>query len=549
MKRIVCIVCILALALSISACGDGNLRPGPEATEPAGSAEPVSAHEPAPTPEAAPGSAPEPTAVQDSPFIERVCGTYVRNEGTENEEKLEIYTVNGLLMAEFADEWSYRGEEYYPSSDAELSGTGDTVWLTALPYDGNSFAGSYSGRAFQRGVTVTRDGIELSRDGEDPAAYVRTDKPIGDEPTSAYFENTEIPDGAPSGEWCGTYFDDGFDYHTLYVKLDGQGSAVISDRVYGDIPHVMKGAYSAQQDGDGAYSVSCILTERANYKMPRDFSFRLSDEGLSVFFTAAEGDVTDIPEGGGVSLYPSRKGEIVGEPCVKRLDSSLTFDINGDGRGEKLTAEYEYDEYGLISGVTVAVNGIGSTVEIGAWDAKAYLMYTGISGLNCVYVDCALENDYHDTVIYTLSGSSALFSGEFFGGFAEEPKDPYCFSLQSTEQLLSTMTCTQSCRIGPCGLPLALDTMSDAQSEAILTAKSDYDAWTVDMYSGKLLGYGTVEAGTELRIYAAGGDNAVDLIDGGGTVYRVWVDASGGWPQSIDGTATTDLFDGIMFAG
>lgn len=549
MKRIVCIVCILALALSLSACGDGDLRPAPEPAEPAGSAEPVPAHEPAPTPDVTLGSVPEPSAAQDGPFIGRVCGTYVRSEGTEDEEKVEIYSVNGQLMAEFADKWSYRGEEYYPASDAELFSVDDTLWLTALPYDGNSFAGSYSARAFQRGITVTRDGIELSRDGEAPAVYVRTDKPIGDDSAPAFYENTEIPDGAPSGEWCGTYCDDSFDYHTLYVKLDGQGSAVISDRVDGDIPHIMEGACSAQPVGDGAYDVSCVLTERANYKMPRDFSFRLSDEGLSVLFTSVEGDITDIPAGGGVSLYPCRKGEIVGEPCVKKLDGSLTFDLNGDGRSEKLTAEYEYDEYGLISGVTVGVNGIGTTVGIGAWDARAYLMYTGISGLNCVYVDCAIENDYHDIVVYTLSGSSALFSGEFFGGFAEEPKDPYCFSLQSIKQLLSTMTCTQSCRIGPCGLPRALDTLSAAQSGAILTAKSDIDAWMADMHSGELLGYGTIKAGTELRIYAAGGDNAVDLIDGGGTVYRVWLDAAGGWPQSIDGTATTDLFDGIMFAG
>ena len=557
MKRIICIICALALVLSLSACGKigGLLKPGTEPTDAPGTAEPTPrpTKTPEPTSEPAPEPTPEPTpeppAVQDAPFIERVCGTYVRNEGTEDEEKVEIYTVNGLLMAEFADEWSYRGEEYYPASDTELCGTGDSMWVTALPYDGNSFAGTYSGRAFPRCLTLTEQGIELSSDADDPVKYTRTDVPIEDGSESfGYAEPQKVPEDAPYGEWCGTYYDDNYDYHTLYVMLDGEGSAVISDRVSGDIPHVMKGVYSAEPDGDGIYDINCILTERANYKMPWECSFSLSDEGLSLFFVPIDEYVTSIPEGYGVSLYPCTERKVVGEPFVRQLNDTLTCDVNGDGRKEKVTIAYEYDDDGWITCVTVGVNGIGTTVNIGAWAATAYLMYTGIDGTNSVYVDFAVEGEYHDIVIYTLSGSSALFAGEFYGRFAEEPDDPCCFELSSVCQLLSTMTCTGSYRVGPCGLPLALDTMSDAKSGAVLTAKSDYDTWMVDMNSGELLGYGTIAAGTELSVYACDNVSAVDLIDGSGDLFRVWVYSSDGWPQYIDGTETTDLFDGIFFA-
>jgi len=564
MKKAISLLCAFALLLSLSACGPLDkiaqlVRPSEEPEPPSATAtyEPTRAPEPTPAPtktpkpshEPKPTPTPEPV-VDDRPLLERICGTYIINPQSDEETQLDIYTVGGKLMAEYSGIYSFWGEELFPYNDSELDDTeADSIELIALPYDGNSFTGSYWGFSFLRTLTLRDGGIVLSKDGEPDAYYERIDPYDDVGYLREYFEQEQRSE-APTGSWRGFYYDDEYDYHTVYLELNEDGTIYFFDRDEIDIPRIKHGVCSSTDNGDGTYDLDYIMVERANYKMPNTGVFVLEQDGNAVYLSETEESLMSLG-GYAVELIACEKGFTPdAQPYVRDMTDEDTYyeDIDCDGVSEEIYYEIDTDENGDISCITVYIDGYGEAVNISALDVNVYLMYTGRAGQNFLYFECFLNNDYRDIVIFSLDSDGGRFAGEYYGGFYYEPDDPYLFCLSSTVQILSTSTAWKPFRVGRFGLPEALDTSYNVDDGRTITLKRDLETWKVDLTSGELIEYATIPAGTELTLYYTDNKYFFDLRSGD-DLYRVWVDTSGGWPQKVDGTPIDELFDGLFFAG
>ena len=574
MKKALSLLCVFALLLSLSACGPLHriaqlLKPSaepevtataePEPTRtPKPSAEPTPEPTPEPTeePEPTPGptQTPSPTQVpitDDRPLLERICGTYIINPQSDEETQLDIYTVGGKLMAEYSGIYSFWGEELFPFNDNELYDTeADSIELISLPYDGNTFAGSYWSWAFVRVLTLRDGGIVLSKTGEPDAFYERTDPSDDVNYLREYFESEQRLD-APTGSWSGCYYDDEYDYHSVYLELNADGTMYFLDRDEISIPHIMHGVYSAADNGDGTYELEYMMTERANYKMPFEGFFRLEPEYNVMYLSEPEEERMMRLGGYAIALTACAEGYTPGASrYVKDMTDEDTYyeDVDCDGMLEEIYYEIDSDDDGYITCVTVYVDGYGESVNITAYDANVYLMYTGHADQNYLYVECFLDNDYRDILIYSLDGDAGRFVGEYYGGFDLEPSDPYYFWLSTRVQMLSTSTVWKPFRVGRFGLPEALDSSYYVDDGHTLTTKRDLEAWAVDIHTGSLIDFATIPAGTELTQYSTDNKFYYDLRSGD-DLYRIWVDTSGGWPQTVDGISIDELFDDLFFVG
>ena len=524
----------------------------PEPTRtPKPSAEPTATPEPTRTPkpshEPKPTPTPEPV-VDDRPLLERICGTYIINRQSDEETQLDIYTVGGKLMAEYSGVYSFWGEELYPYNDNELDSVdADSIELIALPYDGNSFAGSYWGYSFLRTLTLRDGGIVLSNGSEPDAFYERIESYDDVGYLREYLEGER--GSVPTGSWSGAYYDDDYAYHSVYLELNADGTIYFLDRDEAGIPKIMHGVYSSEDNGDGTYELNYIMTERANYKMPNTGSFVLEKAGRDMYLSEPEWGLTGL-NGSTIALFACAEDYTPdAQRYVKNMvDDTLFEDIDSDGALEEIHYEVDTDGNGDISCITVYVDGYGEAVNITAYDAEFYLMYTGRADQNYVYVECLLDNDYRDIIIYSLDSDCGRFAGEFFGGFDLEPTDPYFFFLSTRVQLLSTSTGWKPFRVGRFGLPEALGTAYFVDDGNTLTAKRDLEAWEVDTDTGELIDYGTIPAGTKLTQYYTNNKDFYDL-QADDVCYRIWVNTDGGWPQTVDGTPIDELFDGLFFAG
>jgi hypothetical protein len=570
MKKAVAMLCVFALLISLCSCG--ALRKAVEFVKPSDEPETTSAPEPTRTPKptveptAAPAPTKEPTpshppkttptpeptpepVVDDRPLIERICGTYIINPQSDEETLLDIYTVGGKLMAEYSGVYSFWGEELFPYSDDELDDVdAGSIELISLPYDGNSFAGTFWGYSFLRTLTLRDNGIVLSREGEPDAFYERTEPNDDVGYLREYLEGER--GSVPTGGWRGVYYDDEYDYHSVYLELNEDGTMYFLDREETGIPKVKHGVYSSADNGDGTFDLHYIMTERANYKMPYDGLFVLETDGKVMYLSDPDRTVTRL-NGATMALIACEEGA-VSDPYryVENItdDNAYYEDVDGDGAIEEIYCEVDTDDDGYITCISVYIDGYGEAVNITAYEANIYLMYTGRAGMNYVYVECLLDNDYRDILIYSLDSDGARFSGEYFGGFYYEPDDPYFFCLSTTVQMLSTSTGWKPFRVGRFGLPEALGTAYYVEDGRTLTIKRDLEAWTVDLATGDLMGYATIPAGTQLRQYYTNNEDFYDLV-AGDVCYRVWVNTSDGWPQTVDGIAIDELFDGVMFVG
>jgi hypothetical protein len=571
MKKAISLLCVLALLISLSACGPldkiaqlvrPSADPEPTATaapEPTRTPKPSAEPTPAPTkspapshdPKTTPTPAPTPEPVVDGrTLLERICGTYIINAQSDEETQLDIYTVGGKLMAEFSGVYSFWGEELFPYNDAELLDTqADSIDLIALPYDGNTFAGSYWGYSFLRTLTLRDGGIVLSRESEPDAFYERVE-PYDDVGYLREYLQSEQRLEAPTGSWRGYYYDDDYDYHTVYLEINADGTMYFLDRDEISIPHIMHGVYSSENNGDGTYDLEYMMTERANYKMPYNGYFLLEPESGVMYLSEPEEERMMSLGGYAMALIPCAEGVT---PDAARYVEDMTNedtyyeDVDCDGVPEEIYYETDYED-GYITCITVYVDGYGESVNITAYDANVYFMYTGKAGQNYLYFECYLDNDYRDILVYSLDGDAGRFVGEYYGGFYYEPDDPYFFVLTTRVQMLSTSTGWKPFRVGAFGLPEALDTNYSVDDGHTLTIKRDMDAWTVDIQTGELIDYATIPAGTELTQLATDNKFYYDLL-AGDDLYRIWVDTSGGWPQTVDGSDIDEIFDGVFFVG
>ena len=58
-----------------------------------------------------------------------------------------------------------------------------------------------------------------------------------------------------------------------------------------------------------------------------------------------------------------------------------------------------------------------------------------------------------------------------------------------------------------------------------------------------------IPAGEELILYRTDNSSYVDMKRADGSICRLEVDLSRGWPQKVNGMDAEECFDGMMFAG
>ncbi len=271
----------------------------------------------------------------------------------------------------------------------------------------------------------------------------------------------------------------------------------------------------------------------------------------SCFVTFPFADYPDLvkPE---YTRGPERYAEMVaeGEPVRFRTATGIR-EISWD-RYEEESDEF----YGLHLYLTLD----GSTTEY-QYDVLSsptvYLMHTVEK--NYLYVDCYGVDDYHELLIYDLSGDKPELVPYEAGndGWPGDITitDPDQFVLMTRTDLLSTYTLLHPARMGEDGIPVHTETMAypmqheDYKPEP-LVLKQDATFLKVSE-DGEELGSEALAAGTAFHIERVSDEEHVDLKTEDGRLFRlhVYVDTEDSWVLMAEDRKAADLFDGMMFSG
>jgi len=162
-------------------------------------------------------------------LAERLVGKYygyVSGDTDEPDTYLDIYYINGFLIAEAKETYAaYWAMEMTPLDETDFSGIlSDTMEVTALYYSGFSNFGEYWPETEIYTLHITESGVDfLSADGS-TVSYIRSDTLEAQHDPERYRDtligesNTDYPD-LLTGEWFGVTTDGTAVY--LHVESGG----------------------------------------------------------------------------------------------------------------------------------------------------------------------------------------------------------------------------------------------------------------------------------------------------------------------------------------
>lgn len=493
---------------------------------------------------------------------------------------LDFFTVGDTLTVEVTGFYEdspmfYYAADVIPEEPEDLLRADiDSLRVRVLPYCPDVMGGTYYGEPGLYTLTIGEDwvsftdfegGTPLLGGGEDfTANYVyRDDLGIRDDVPDVdddHFDYDAIQESGLPGVWSGYYVDAAYDTHSLTLEMTNWGDLILRDCVDGQIPRVLAGSYYLNtEDGDyPADTVVFTLASRAGYKQPIQGCCYMIFNGESLLIDEeVEGGYDKMTQVDYENYYCvlSRVPAVryLAEPQVTALaeNETVEIDLDLDGTAEELSYFFTRDEDSgdTITGFTFVLNGEETDMD-DQWlyDAKVWLIRPAYSGQAFFYVDGVSDNDGHYLQIIRADAGGFRYAGDYYGGFAGDPTDAEDLRLRTRSQLLSTMGCERSYRVGLSGMPEATEPFFYADSELTLTAKEDLDVWTVSPDTGELIDTATLESGTKVTLLRTDGSSFWDLKLADGDVRRIFIDTAD-WTLSIGGKPITDCFDGTFWAG
>lgn len=246
----------------------------------------------------------------------------------------------------------------------------------------------------------------------------------------------------------------------------------------------------------------------------------------------------------------------------------LYIDMDDDGKLDEFRIECDSAEFGGYDDFTFVLNGeTYEDEEFYCYFYEPYLLHVGEK--KYLYLEGTLENDYRVLKVYEVTGDGvalvdSIWSAGVYNygnGESEEewywnrelPLNPKHFRLSSRMDTLSTAMAVRDYCVGANGLPEAKQEAYVYCSEIVLTAKVPLAAVLVpeemDMAAAESPEQVEIPAGEELILYRTDNSSYVDVKRADGSICRLEVDLSRGWPQKVNGMDAEECFDGMMFAG
>ncbi|MCR5733925.1 MAG: RsiV family protein [Lachnospiraceae bacterium] len=243
------------------------------------------------------------------------------------------------------------------------------------------------------------------------------------------------------------------------------------------------------------------------------------------------------------------------------------FDIDGDGEGDQLRVDYEYDDdFKYLQTISAYVNGDHDSFdEEDLWIEPAYYISHYIKladGRQYVYAEAIVYDDHNEIFVFDLNSGVPevvdrvyleslylLTPGEDYFEY-EMLTDPEDMVFERGFDLLSTFYGVRSFYVGDDGMPESderyLRDHLDYENKLVSTVDLTCDIVDED---GDVIVYDEViDAGEEFVIYATDGESYVDAYISDDTIVRIYFTSSE-YPCYIDGVSAEDCFEVLYYAG
>jgi len=529
LKRLFSALLTLVLLISLTACGNKDAAPAPQA--PANS-QMTESPTPEPPPEKAPEPVPEPTPTVVPLRIMKGPVSY--DEWDENYRALCTATCENLaLQSDFPALSSALDQLNTDQSEAAFSFTQE--WLPDAKEFLTQNPDFFGGFTYESAYTVQRaDSLILSL-REDFSSY--TGGVHGYYGVLGY--NFDTATGAP------------LTLEDVLTNTEGLDK-IIAERI------------RAKYAFEPFPSLDEMLAEYA----PEDYIWTLGYQGITFYFNPYEiasyaaGLLTatvwfdELPELFREEyMVTPEGGYAVGLPTYHDLDVDLD---PADGARDALSVWTQEVEYGSMH-LVICLNGQEFVDE--SWSAYYITPYlVSLGGEFCLIAEGSAENDYCSMYIYSLSGSApnltaALSNNSFLSHWQPEAgndgvyyteilNDPTGFTLGSKCDLLGTKTAYRSYRFAPGGALIPLADAYDLKKDLdpiVSTAALDVTLLPQNTVE-------TVPAGTAFRFLRTDNESYVDLVMPDGQECRIVIEYLD-WTPSINGVPEWDCFENLMYAG
>ncbi len=225
---------------------------------------------------------------------------------------------------------------------------------------------------------------------------------------------------------------------------------------------------------------------------------------------------------------------------------SLDVDLDADGDTDHITTVENYtDPASGFSSFTIRINGHEYTQDAYGWMLDSY--YVRANGKSYLYVTASSEDDYAETFVFEITGSSVEHKGEFIGAmkYFTNSSD---FCVTKRMDMLSTLIGNTACYAGTDGMPVEKDGVYDvSKMEYVLTSTAEITAELVDD-NGNLTGESyTFPVGSEFTYLRTDGQTYVDMLSGDGQQCRFYT-SNGVYPPIINGVDATEYFETLFGA-
>ena len=254
------------------------------------------------------------------------------------------------------------------------------------------------------------------------------------------------------------------------------------------------------------------------------------------------------------------------------LNIPYYLDLGRDGEEDRIIISSEVDEYDTYTKDVISVNGSEQEFDTYHYGMEAFCLY--LDDDTYLYLYKAIDNDYGCLTIYRLTADGAELLGEESYDLYEEEltkiseeedeedeadveyithriqlTDPDDYRMSVILQQLSSTLASDYFATGSDGLPV--------RQNPYWTIEGDWQFTTLSEVTGKLVESGqgeatdqevTIPAGSRVTYIFSDGKYLADLELEDGTFVRIELDADT-WPAAIDGTPIEEIFDGVIFAG
>ena len=257
------------------------------------------------------------------------------------------------------------------------------------------------------------------------------------------------------------------------------------------------------------------------------------------------------------------------------LKGTVQADMNGDGSAEEVGFEKIADEY-ISQELILTIDGKDYDLKEGIYffpedDLKCFMIRKdGKDKSGYLYIQQTAENDYQSVAVYKYTGSEMEYVDGFDGAvdfrrYKDADNydeitltDPEDFQICYVEQVMSTLSVTERCRVGDDGCPVEIGDYRyyisggnwDITSRTAIPAGILKDEKATDETQGTLPG------GVKVTPFRTDGKTFIDLkAEGEDGIYRIYYQDDDGPIVIKDKSGSQepggfmDCFDGLMFAG